>query len=109
MMKLDPKVKAKWVKALRSGKYKQTKYQLRHPDEGYCCLGVLCETAGATWEDESYAYIDGEQVSECGLLFQSFRKKLGLSKKAQSALIKKNDGLRGKTFPEIADYIEERL
>lgn len=30
----------KWIKALRSGKYKQTTGVLRS-DQGYCCLGVL--------------------------------------------------------------------
>lgn len=46
MMKLDPGVKAKWVEALRSGKYKQGRYNLHYKD-AYCCLGVLCEVAVA--------------------------------------------------------------
>jgi len=32
----------KWVKALRSGKYTQTKNNLC-TEVGHCCLGVLCE------------------------------------------------------------------
>lgn len=32
-----------WVKALRSGKYKQGKSYLNYCDEKYCCLGVLCD------------------------------------------------------------------
>lgn len=46
-MKQD--VAKKWIKALRSGKYKQTKGVLRDEINGkpaYCCLGVLCETLG---------------------------------------------------------------
>lgn len=35
---------AKWVAALRSGKYAQSRYALRSTD-GYCCLGVACEVA----------------------------------------------------------------
>jgi len=39
-------IKKKWLKALRSGEYKQTTGQLRADDhEGnasFCCLGVLC-------------------------------------------------------------------
>ena len=31
-----------WVKALESGKYKQTKGALKKKDK-YCCLGVLCD------------------------------------------------------------------
>lgn len=32
----------KWMKALRSGKYKQIKERLQS-QYGYCCLGVACE------------------------------------------------------------------
>jgi hypothetical protein len=39
-MKAD--IKAKWVADLRSGKFPQTDSVLRN-DEGYCCLGVLCD------------------------------------------------------------------
>lgn len=34
----------KWVDALRSGKYPQTKNKLKGPD-GYCALGVACRVA----------------------------------------------------------------
>lgn len=33
---------AKWCKALRSGKYSQTKFSLQN-DKGFCCLGVACD------------------------------------------------------------------
>ena len=33
----------RWIKALRSGKYKQARSALRNKKVGYCCLGVLCE------------------------------------------------------------------
>src|SRR4051812_2834892 len=32
----------KWVEALRSGRFKQTRGVLTN-DEGYCCLGVACQ------------------------------------------------------------------
>lgn len=35
-------IKDRWITALRSEKYSQTKGNLRD-DEGYCCLGVLCD------------------------------------------------------------------
>ena len=35
-------VKDKWVAALRSGDYQQTKEFLQDSD-GFCCLGVLCD------------------------------------------------------------------
>ena len=34
--------KKKWVDALRSGEYEQTRERLRN-DAGFCCLGVLCD------------------------------------------------------------------
>jgi hypothetical protein len=44
----------KWVDALRSGEYKQTKECLRYNyEEGprYCCLGVACDISGVgRWE-----------------------------------------------------------
>lgn len=39
---LNQKQIKKWVEALRSGKYKQTKHILNN-DSGYCCLGVACK------------------------------------------------------------------
>lgn len=44
--KLKHEVKEKWLKALRSGEYKQGRNTLYNPDtDQYCCLGVLCELA----------------------------------------------------------------
>jgi hypothetical protein len=39
---MNEDVKKLWIEALKSGKYKQDKGQLRS-DKGYCCLGVLCD------------------------------------------------------------------
>lgn len=39
---MDKKIKARWVKALRSGRYQQGTGQLRS-GENFCCLGVLCD------------------------------------------------------------------
>lgn len=46
--KLKPAIKKRWLKALRSGEYKQTTEVLRSTDAagvpiGYCCLGVLAD------------------------------------------------------------------
>jgi hypothetical protein len=44
---VNPKLKAKWVKALRSDKFKQGREDLYNPhDQTHCCLGVLCRVAG---------------------------------------------------------------
>jgi hypothetical protein len=42
MAKMNKEWKAKWVSALRSDRYQQDTGYLR-TDDGYCCLGVLCD------------------------------------------------------------------
>lgn len=42
---MNPELKQKWLQALRSGQYKQTKERLKGK-YGYCCLGVLCDVSG---------------------------------------------------------------
>lgn len=47
---MKPEVKEAWIKALRSGKYKQGQRRLRTNDGKFCCLGVLCDISGlAEW------------------------------------------------------------
>jgi hypothetical protein len=41
---MDAKIKADWIKALRSGEYEQGMGKLQ-VDGKFCCLGVLCELA----------------------------------------------------------------
>jgi hypothetical protein len=41
---MDQEVKQQWIDALRFGNYPQTFNRLQD-DNGYCCLGVLCELA----------------------------------------------------------------
>lgn len=48
----------KWIKALRSGEYKQGFTRLRQ-DDRYCCLGVACDvyhqmTGEGQWIDSSF-------------------------------------------------------
>ncbi len=43
---LDPKIKTKWLKALRSRKFKQGHTFLKNHNNEYCCLGVLCDVIG---------------------------------------------------------------
>lgn len=50
MMKLGPEQK-KWVEALKSDKYNQTKGCLKN-NEGYCCLGVYADLCGVSWHRE---------------------------------------------------------
>jgi hypothetical protein len=41
---MDQEIKQQWVDTLRFGNYPQTVKSLQD-DNGYCCLGVLCELA----------------------------------------------------------------
>ena len=112
---MNQEIKAKWVAALRSGEYTQTKERLRDVS-GHCCLGVLCEISkketgfgikqnledthgdenlGTTmlmWSGLGFSKGDGAEVSIGG--------KFG-------SLSAHNDD--GRTFLEIADAIEEQL
>ena len=114
-MAMNPEVKAEWVKALRSGEYKQTKHVLHRVGGGYCCLGVLCELAvkagaipAAKRNDADPAwYYDGagscpsDKVDEWA----------GCANYAEadvlSDLMELNDN--GTSFKAIADVIEARL
>jgi hypothetical protein len=42
--KMNPEIKALWLEQLRSDEFTQTTGYL-HNENGFCCLGVLCEIA----------------------------------------------------------------
>jgi hypothetical protein len=54
---MNPEIKARWVAALRSGEYQQTTGNLR-TENGFCCLGVLCDlhskATGIEWAVDTY-------------------------------------------------------
>ena len=51
-------IKKRWIKALRSGKYKQAKMALKDNQGGMCCLGVLCDVTkretGGHWKGNEF-------------------------------------------------------
>ncbi len=49
----------KWIEALESGKYKQGHHALKRED-GYCCLGVLCDISGQGRWNRPKGYISSE-------------------------------------------------
>jgi hypothetical protein len=99
-----------WIEALRSGNYKQSRIYLRHR-EGYCCLGVLCDlhpdvdwsknTSGAVF------YPFGVEERDLGNLPDIASSWSGLTNEQKNILMSMNDG--GKSFEEIADYIEKNI
>ena len=114
---MTPEFKAKWVAALRSGKYQQGINVLRKGDK-FCCLGVACdlidpdawESTNITvmvpgmkwpgaWESTSTYNIFGWQGLTAKTVDLPF---IGISDAETLSNI--NDS--GYTFEEIADYIE---
>ena len=102
-------MKQKWLEALRSGEYKQTKGTLKGVNEdgevGYCCLGVFLS---AVLEDEPpKAYLEEgyETYADEGPQ-EMYNKTMSiLGEGIQQAGIDMNDF--GKSFVEIADMIEK--
>ena len=116
---MDAATKAKWVAALRSGKYKQGTGQLRTEDDCYCCLGVLCDISGVgQWvrsehdSGEQWAYsCEGYLVTALApdsIYYDGDCR----PNRPQGSLISRNDGIASHerhTFEQIADFIEKHL
>ena len=114
---MDPVIKQQWLKALRSGEYKQGRRVLRKKTvEGelkYCCLGVLCElhrkaTGAREWDlsIEGYSYYGRAAYSPWEVRVWAgdvFRNKLSF----EGILAEAND--KGADFPTIANWIEANL
>lgn len=96
----------KWLKALRSGEYKQGEAKLFNKrNDSYCCLGVAC----------SVAKINPQKFVDWGWIHFSFA-----NEEMPTELVeeKKSDGLpdelsrmndQGKSFIEIADWIQKNV
>lgn len=113
---MDQQLKMEWVEALRSGKYKQGKSYLKSCDgTAHCCLGVLAELYVAKGKGEWNVYgeddprnptitIEGKKDFDP----DAFLPEATLDERTQLQLSKMNDE-GGKSFSEIADYIEVNL
>ena len=118
MEKLEKGFKKKWLEALRSGKYKQCNGTLCY-DGRYCCLGVAGKVAGmrdSTLQLNDSFDADVKQDGRSWWIgsLKNMKRKIpnilhgdGDSDVVVSTLIDMND--TGKSFSEIADYIEENL
>lgn len=107
---MKEEIKDIWVKALRSGKYKQTQLRLRNGDK-FCALGVLCDLCDPTgWDTSS---IKSCYRARGGMIAPSVQEwsgiRSGFAEFKQdgkpNSIMKINDS--GKSFTEIADVIEE--
>lgn len=109
---MDAQLKAKWVEALRSRRFRQASGNLREKSSArhysYCCLGVLCRVADAKWKEGRPVLNDRPMEQPGASYLSNYALKLfGLSQAKQELLAEKND--TGSSFPEIADYIEKNL
>jgi hypothetical protein len=104
--------KKRWLKALRSGDYKQGKYKLYNQDtKAYCCLGVLCEVLELKAEDWKQPHLGRLPKEACELMglddLASFSSRK-INKEIPTSyrnLIYLND--LGISFDHIADVIEK--
>lgn len=90
---MDAKLKADWVAALRSGEYEQARLRLRDGQK-LCCIAV------------GYVVLTGGRPTFTRTRIASDA--IGLVLGEQDKLVNLND-FSEKTFPEIADYIEQNL
>ena len=93
---MDAEIKRKWVQALRSGKYEQTKGLLKSPDGAFCCIGVLGAIQSMDFK-----------IKDLRSSTIMSKYSAGLSTISQLKLANMND--EGRSFAEIADYIEANL
>lgn len=104
----------RWVKNLRSKKFKQTQGSLCRVvggEDRFCCLGVLAdEEIDGEWEYDTYnerwILVHGEAKMP-GLLAPKTFGKLGMTSVEHYKFVSWND-VDGLSFEEIADRLEER-
>ena len=122
---MNPRIKQRWLEALRSGEYKQINLNLQNSD-GFCCLGVLCDLhakeRGMNWVRQTDGY---ELYGETQILPLSVQEWAGLDNDVggmvdfeyerdgvmyvtSESLPEINDSWN-KNFNEIADLIETQL
>lgn len=123
---MNQAIKELWLAALRSGKYKQGRSQLRRGDS-WCCLGVLCDLATkqgiGEWDGVEFIVKAGDEVLEVVSQVPSCTVQMWAELDAPNPLIGEeeysrlatlNDGsvsgrIRPHTFTQIADLIEAHL
>lgn len=118
-MKLTKRLKNKWVKALKSGNYKQGRRCLKQKDEKgnytYCCLGVMADICGLhpkLGDDTTFIggrNFNGFPLNEIALKgYTKIPTILHGDTNIPNILAGMND-IRQCSFDEIADYIQKNL
>jgi len=108
----------KWITALKSGKYKQTRGTLKGK-RGYCCLGVLCDIHDDTkWTQDVCGFNGYGNGLEEGGLTNTVKKWAGVNTTngdVDGMIIRNGDSLslvhlndkRHWGFKKIAKFIEK--
>lgn len=106
----------RWIRALRSGKYRQGRGKLCRVGERYCCLGVAAKLAGIKRErvGHYYEFIFGGVVESGSLPASWATERFGFEVGngwATGEMAELNDGStfsgeRSHTFAEIADLLD---
>lgn len=112
----DPALKVRWLEALRSKKYEQTRGRLKRITTvtadytpGYCCMGVLCDIVDSTKWHEVEAFTGSISAGWGDNMTMNYPpNSLGLDEVAQVMLGQMNDE-REFTFEQIADWVEANL
>ncbi len=112
---MNAELKPEWTAALRSADYKQGVGTLCYNGK-YCCLGVLGDILTKkpdyqlTWNNNGYhTRLFHSSGAVCTyLLTGAIAELVGMSEEDQLVLSKMNDE-EGKSFAEIANYIDANL
>lgn len=118
--RLDPALKAKWLEALRSGKYQQGRGGLRDENNCFCCLGVLMDIVDPTkWSPKAENQVESFHRAfytygdhEVEMPLDEKLDRLGINPSgAATQLACMNDGEDGdpQDFEAIAEWIEANL
>ena len=103
-------LKAKWLEALRSGRFPQAAGRLKS-DQGYCCLGVLCEVNEVPQDRSPIGTYEFTFQSRFGGEYAGYAMPPdnyeGLEDWHYTELVTMND--RGRPFKDIADWIEKNI
>jgi hypothetical protein len=119
---MKPEIKERWIQAL--GTYQQATNAL-HTDEGYCCLGVLCDIYAKehniNWTEGNFGYskweiLDNEDILPPEVVEWAGIKSAnpilaysdGCGKMSAALMSDLNDEL-GFSFTDIAKLIREQL
>ena len=111
---MKKKIAKQWVKALRSGKYKQGVDRLNIDNEYFCCLGVLCEISlkeriVAKSKIPMNGVVGFTYGNESEVLPKDVKKWAGMtSNKILNNFYTKND-VKGHSFKKIAKFIENNI